>query len=102
MIEILKALSSFKDDLKELKTAVSKLTRPAPHPLSGAWLDGQDVMMLLHISKRNLQNLRDREILPYSRINGKFYYKAADIQDLLEKNYSRNLTRDNVQTLKSE
>ena len=101
MIEVLKALSSFKQDLKDIKTAIDRIVKPAPHPLSGAWFDGQDVMMLLHISKRNLQSLRDSKTLPYSRINGKFYYKADDIKDLLEKNYSLNYRRDNVKPFKS-
>ena len=53
-----------------------------------AWIDGQDVMQTLHISKRTLQSLRDSGVLPYSRINGKFYYKVSDIEKMLEANYS--------------
>jgi hypothetical protein len=101
MNEILQALNAFKQDLKDIKTAIDKFVKPAPHPLAGAWLDGQDVMILLHISKRSLQNLRDSSTLPYSRINGKFYYKADDIKDLLEKNYSLNFNKENVKPLKS-
>ena len=52
------------------------------------WLDGQDVMQMLHISKRTLQNLRDSKTLPFSRVNGKFFYKLSDIQSVLESNYS--------------
>ncbi len=52
-----------------------------------SWIDGQDVMDALNISKRTLQTLRDSKMLPYSRINGKFYYKVADIEALLETNY---------------
>ncbi len=50
----------------------------------------QDVMQTLHISKRNLQSLRDSKVLPYSRINGKFYYKVSDLENLLQSNYSQS------------
>nr|WP_321356667.1 helix-turn-helix domain-containing protein [uncultured Draconibacterium sp.] len=55
-----------------------------------SWIDGQDVMLALKVSKRTLQTMRDTGILPYSRINGKFYYKVEDLEKLLESNYSRN------------
>jgi hypothetical protein len=45
-------------------------------------------MQMLHISKRTLQNLRDSKTLPFSRVNGKFFYKLSDIQSVLESNYS--------------
>jgi hypothetical protein len=41
MIEVIKALNSFKQDLKDIKTSIDRIVKPAPHPLSGAWLDGQ-------------------------------------------------------------
>ncbi|MEM6515041.1 MAG: helix-turn-helix domain-containing protein [Bacteroidota bacterium] len=54
------------------------------------WIDGQEVMQSLYISKRTLQTLRDQEKLPYSRINGKFYYKVSDLETLLQSNYSHS------------
>lgn len=52
------------------------------------WIDSQDVMQSLHISKRTLQTLRDDGTLAHSRIHGKFFYKVADIEKMLESNYS--------------
>lgn len=51
------------------------------------WLDNQDVMNLLHVSPRTLQSLRSNGTLPYSRINGKIYYRRQDIQKILADNY---------------
>jgi hypothetical protein len=95
MNDIIKALSSFKQDLQDIKASIERFEKPAPHPLKGVWLDGQEVIMLLHISKRNLQNLRDNGTLPYSRIKGKFYYKSVVIELLLERNYKRYKSRYN-------
>ena len=51
------------------------------------WIDNQDVMQMLHISKRTLQTLRSNGTLPFSRINGKIYYRRQDIKKLLSDNY---------------
>lgn len=51
------------------------------------WLDNQDVARMLHMSYRTLQNLRTDGTLPYSRINGKIYYRRQDIQKLMADNF---------------
>ena len=51
------------------------------------WIDNQDVMNILHISPRTLQTLRSNGTLPYSRINGKIYYRRHDIKKILADNY---------------
>ena len=51
------------------------------------WLDNQDVAEILHMSFRTLQKLRSDGILPYSRINGKIYYRRQDIQKLMADNF---------------
>jgi hypothetical protein len=40
-----------------------------------------------------LQTLRDTSALPFSRINGKFYYKVSDIENMLETNYQSSNSR---------
>lgn len=51
------------------------------------WIDNYAVIHLLHISSRTLQTLRANNILPYSRINNKIYYRRQDIQQYLADNY---------------
>jgi hypothetical protein len=87
MSDLTDILNSLKLDLGEIKTAISKINKPAIQSFADEWLDNQDALMLLHISKRSLQHLRDSGSLPFSRIRGKFYYKTSDIKELLEKNY---------------
>ena len=57
-------------------------------PLEDVWLDIQEVCQLLKVSKRTLQAYRDNQVLSYSQINGKIYFKAADIDDHLKKHYN--------------
>lgn len=58
------------------------------------WLDGQDVMLALHISPRTLQTLRSNGTLPFSRIGSKLYYLRRDIEQLLADNYTMIKIRD--------
>ena len=52
------------------------------------WMDGQEVMELLHISARTLQTLRSNGTLPFSPIGNKLFYRRQDIVALLSDNYT--------------
>lgn len=90
MIEIMQMLHSLSDQVKLIQTYLRSSHKSELERFKETWIDGQDVMLALHISKRTLQSLRDSETLPYSRINGKFYYKVADIEKLLNSNYTHS------------
>ena len=75
-------------DIKTVKACLQNRHKSRLEQFSEEWIDGQVVIQTLHISKRTLQTLRDGGVLPYGRINGKFYYKVSDIEALLESNYS--------------
>lgn len=47
------------------------------------WLDNQDVCLLLNISPRTLQTLRDNGTLAYSQICHKTYYKPQDVEKIV-------------------
>lgn len=49
------------------------------------WLDSQDVCMILSISKRTLQGLRDNGTLAYTMIGHKAYYKPEDVENIISK-----------------
>jgi hypothetical protein len=44
------------------------------------WYDNQDVCLILRISPRTLQTLRDNGTLGYTQINHKMFYKPEDVQ----------------------
>ena len=77
-------------DVSEIKETLRYLSMSSLNQLKDEWIDGQIVMQTLHISQRTLQSLRDNGTLPFSRINGKFYYRVSDIRSLLESNYSHS------------
>ena len=88
MTELIDLGLKLSQDLQQIKFQLQQFQKSRLERFTEAWIDGQDVMQTLHISKRTLQSLRDEGTLPFSRINGKFYYKLSDIEQLLESNYS--------------
>jgi hypothetical protein len=47
------------------------------------WIDNQDVCLLLNISPRTLQTLRDNGTLAFSQVSHKIYYKPEDVKKIL-------------------
>jgi len=88
MIEVVQLMEELTKDFTLIKEYIMSVNQSKSKLLKDTWMDGQEVMLLLKISKRTLQSMRDNGTLPFSRINGKFYYKAEDIQLMLESNYS--------------
>ena len=76
-IEMNNALLKIETQLKSLETCKSGLND---------WLDNQDVCTILDISERKLLSLRQKGMIPYSRIERKVYYKKDDIMDYMKRN----------------
>lgn len=51
------------------------------------WLHNGDVCRLLNISKRTLQDYRDRGIIPYTQFVGKILYRVSDLEEILKEHY---------------
>ncbi|MDR1583878.1 MAG: helix-turn-helix domain-containing protein [Prevotellaceae bacterium] len=49
------------------------------------WLDSQDVCVILNVSKRKLQYLRDKGELGYTMIAHKVFYRPEDVQGMIER-----------------
>lgn len=94
MNELIDLMLILSQDIKTIKAYLEVYQKTRLEKFNEAWIDGQEVMQVMHISKRTLQSLRDSKKLPYSRINGKFYYKLSDLEKMLESNYS-SLNSDN-------
>lgn len=95
MTEVMNLLLQVSQEVQVISSFVLELRKTRLDNFKETWIDGQDVMQTMHISKRTLQSLRDSGTLPFSRINGKFYYKVADIEIMLAANYEPSKTKDN-------
>jgi len=88
MLDTRQQFSLIAGELKEIKAYIKFLRKTRRDMFLEEWLDGPEVMSMLNISTRTLQTLRSNQTLPYSRINGKFYYKTEDVENLLNRNYT--------------
>lgn len=53
------------------------------------WLDNQELMQTLKISKRTAQHYRDSGIISFSQVGNKIYYRLSDVEALLNKHYNK-------------
>ena len=58
-------------------------------PSKETFLDNQEFIQLMHISKRTAQTWRDEGKISFSQIGSKIYYKMKDVEVLLNKNYNK-------------
>tara|TARA_R110001606_G_scaffold221757_1_gene369432 strand:+ start:3556 stop:3843 length:288 start_codon:yes stop_codon:yes gene_type:complete len=58
-------------------------------PSQETFLDNQEFIQLMHISKRTAQTWRDEGKISFSQIGSKIYYKMKDVEVLLDKNYNK-------------
>lgn len=88
MNEVMMLLRQLVENFEVIRAYILSLRKSKLDNLKESWVDGSEVAKALNVSNRTLQTFRDNGTLPYSRVRGKFYYKVADIEALLESNYS--------------
>lgn len=80
-------------DLEQFKTVLLNelvhILRQPQQSQTKAWLKSSEVRKQLGISPGTLQNLRVNGTLPFSRIGSIIFYRAEDIQKLLEHSNSK-------------
>ena len=67
----------------EFEDRVTRLCRPVEDLGLKNWLDNQEVCLLLKVSPRTLQTLRDNGTLAYTQICHKTYYKPGDVESII-------------------
>ena len=95
MNEVMMLLRQLVENFEIIKAYILSIKKSKLDNLKESWVDGNEVAKALNVSNRTLQTFRDNGTLPYSRVKGKFYYKVADIEALLESNYSPTKTVSN-------
>lgn len=95
IIESCGALTRDTAEYKELVEVMRRATQTAdkliknvtPSLLGERYPTTEQVMTRFHISRRALQNYRDRGIIPYTSIGGTLLYPESQINKVLERNY---------------
>ena len=87
--QLVQLCMDLKEEMVALKTFAKMSIRKSSERLEEEWLNCHNVLRMLNITRGTLQSLRDKGILPYSTIGGKFYYKVSDVEALLKSNYKK-------------
>jgi hypothetical protein len=75
--------------MSKLDTIQSQLNSKAD-PKKETFLDNQEFLLLMKISKRTAQTWRDEGKIPFSQVGSKIYYKLSDVEKLLQEHYNKS------------
>lgn len=57
------------------------------------FVDNQEFLILMKISKRTAQTWRDEGKISFSQVGNKIYYKFSDVEKLLDEYYNKSFAR---------
>ncbi|MHA7129212.1 helix-turn-helix domain-containing protein [Algoriphagus namhaensis] len=76
-------LEIFKEELiNQIKDLFQSKTEA---PGDRKWVKSKDVQRILQISPGTLQTLRNRKLIPFTRLGGVIYYKQEDLKKVMDK-----------------
>jgi uncharacterized protein (DUF885 family) len=79
-----KSIADFIQRLQDVEEKLKKLQH-----IKDVFLDNQEFIQTMKISKRTAQTWRDEGVISFSQVGNKIYYRVSDINELLNKNRSR-------------
>ena len=62
-------------------------------PKKDTFLDNQEFLLLMKISKRTAQSWRDEGRISFSQVGNKIYYKLSDVEKLLNEHYNKAFSK---------
>ena len=80
-----RALVAGIQEMTALAERIPALVKPAL--MGERYLTTEQILTHLHISRRTLQNYRDKGIIPYIHIGGIILYPESAINEVLNENY---------------
>ena len=78
----------FTDLMTKLDTIQSQISLKSDAKKE-TFLDNQEFLLLLKISKRTAQTWRDEGKISFSQVGNKIYYKLSDVEKLMQENYNK-------------
>ena len=79
----------FTDLMSKLDTIQSQISINSD-PKKETFLDNQEFLLLMKISKRTAQTWRDEGKISFSQVGNKIYYKLSNVEKLLMEHYNKS------------
>lgn len=83
---------AYRELVNKLDAIHQRLSEKEKQP-KDQWLDNQELMQLLKISKRTAQSYRDSGLISFSQVGNKIYYRLNDVEDLLKRHYNKSFKK---------
>ncbi|MBK8516077.1 MAG: helix-turn-helix domain-containing protein [Saprospiraceae bacterium] len=83
---VLLSSQQYQDLLKRLDKIQQEVSNKQKSPVD-TFIDNQEFIQIMNVSKRTAQSWRDEGIISFSQIGSKIYYRMSDVQALLDKHY---------------
>lgn len=78
----------FTELMSRLETIQNQLNKKSDTKKE-TFLDNQEFLLLLKISKRTAQTWRDEGRISFSQVGNKIYYKLSDVEKLMQEHYNK-------------
>jgi hypothetical protein len=75
-------VQDIKQRLDDIALTLKQKQRTEPDQI---WYDNQEFLQIMNISKRTAAYWRTENVITYSQVGNKIYYRLSDIMDLLQK-----------------
>ena len=85
--------AQFSEITKRLDDLQQQLSNQSTTPLKKPFMDNEEFLTLMGISKRTAQSWRDQGIISFSQVGNKIYYKTGDVDKLLAEHYNKAFKR---------
>lgn len=82
-----------KDQYTELVARLDEIANTKNEPKKDTFLDNQEFLQLMKISKRTAQTWRDEGRISFSQVGNKIYYKLSDVEKLLQEHYNKAFSK---------
>lgn len=92
MEAVILSKDQYQDILAKIEAINTSIIKNNKEP-EDSFLDNQEFIQLMNISKRTSQSWRDEGIVSFSQVGGKIYYRMSDVQKLLDSNYKPTFKR---------
>jgi hypothetical protein len=89
----MEAIIFTKDQFTDLMTKLDTIQNQINLKSDGkkeTFLDNQEFLLLLKISKRTAQTWRDEGKISFSQVGNKIYYKLSDVEKLMQEHYNKS------------
>ncbi|WP_299176719.1 helix-turn-helix domain-containing protein [uncultured Chryseobacterium sp.] len=92
MEAIILSKEQYTDLVQRLDEITTKLNAKND-PKKDTFLDNQEFLLLMKISKRTAQTWRDEGRISFSQVGNKIYYKLSDVEKLLNEHYNKSFSK---------